>query len=580
MRTKNKVSCTSTLIVMVLVGGLPCFAQDGKLEIHATPKQAYIFVDDHPVGESSSHHSVKLSPGDHKIELVNYGYKPATQTVTIVGGQATKLDMALEAITQTVPPPFGAITIESASHDAVLLNGKTADFFVGHGDEFNHDWGWKQELVVPPGTYQMTVVGPEKEIWSGSVEVPANQRVVLHLPKGVDKTVPWHRGETLGAIPRFQVGTASATVAVAKPSAELAASAAQINCGDASQLKWSSADAPSVEITPIGGVAPSGEQGVQPKQTTTYQLTAIGPGGTATSSTTVNVNTAVQADLRLASPEVRYKRVGDKVIEEGSTSLNWTAANASTVSIDPLGTVDPNGSRTLPIAPKKTDPGPVDETVTYTLNASNGCGGSESKTATLHIVGSIEMPDTGLALNSIYFPTDIPRSSKTTEGLLVSQQATLTSVADAFKKYLENKPDAHLALIGHADRRGPNGYNKDLSERRAEVAKNFLIDQGIPSDHLETQGFGEDQNLTDDQVKQLVEQNPELAEEERQKALEKLETLVLANNRRVDITLSTTGQESSREYPFKAEDFATLIDRNPTNKDIVQMAAEKKKIEN
>ena len=579
MWTKSKVSRTSTLVVLVLVGALPCFAQDGKLVIHATPKQAYIFVDDHPVGESSSHHSLKLNPGDHKVELANYGYTPVTQTVTIVGGQANKLDIALQAITQTVPPPFGAITIESASHDAVLLNGKTPDFFVGHGDEFNHDWWWKQELVVPPGTYQVTVLGPEREVWSGPVEVPANQRVVIHLPKGVRKTIPWPRGETLSALPRFQVGSASSTVAVAKPSAELFASTAQINCGDGSQLKWSSSDASRVEITPIGAVTPSGEQGVQPKQSTTYQLIALGPGGTATSSTTVNVNTAVQTDLRLAPSEVRYKRVGDKVVEEGSTALNWSASNASTVSIDPLGSVDPNGSRTLPIAPKKTDPGPVDETVSYSLSASNGCGGSETKTATLHIVGSIEA-DNGLALNSVYFPTDVPRSIKTSEGLVLSQQATLTSVADAFKKYLEYQPDARLTLIGHADKRGESGYNKALSERRAEAAKAFLIAQGVPADHLETEGRGEDQNLTDDQVKQLVDQNPELAEAERQKALEKLYTLVLANNRRVDITLSTTGQESSHQYPFKAEDFATLVNRNGINKEIVQMAAEKQKIEN
>jgi outer membrane protein OmpA-like peptidoglycan-associated protein len=163
---------------------------------------------------------------------------------------------------------------------------------------------------------------------------------------------------------------------------------------------------------------------------------------------------------------------------------------------------------------------------------------------------------------------------------VLSQQATLTFVADAFKKYLENKPDAHLTLIGHADQRGENGYNEALSERRAEVAKDFLIAQGVPADHLETQGLGDDQNLTADQLKQSVEQNPELNEEERQKALEKLHTLVLANNRRVDITLSTTGQESARQYPFKAEDFATLVNRNGINKEIVHMVAEKKKIEN
>lgn len=581
MSMKGQLSHAAILAMMlVLASGLPCFAQDGKLAIQVTPKQAYVFVDDHAVGEASHHRSLKLSAGDHKVELVNYGYTPVTRTVTITSGEVSNLEVALAAVASSVSPPFGAITIESVSRDAVLLNGKTPDFFVGHGDEFNHEWWWKQELVVPPGTYQMTILGPEKEFWSGPVEVPANQRVVIHVPKGVVKTVPWPRGEKLSALPRFKLGTASATVAVAKPTAELSASASQVNCGDSSQLKWVSADAPSVEISAVGAVAPTGDQSVQPRQTTTYQLTALGPGGTATSSTTVNVNTAVQADLRLASPEIHYKRVGDKVVEEGSAALNWSAANASSVSIDPLGTVDPSGSRTMSITPKKTDPGTVDETVTYTLNASNVCGGSETKTATLHIVGLIEVPaDTGLALNSIYFQTDVPRSI-TEKGLVPSQQVALTAVADAFKKYLESKPDAHLTLVGHADERGPNGYNKDLSDRRAKIAKNFLVDQGVPADHLETQGLGDDQNLPADQVKQMVEQNPELNEEERQKVLEKLDTLVLATNRRVDITLSTTGQESAHQYPFKADDFATLVNRNGITKEIVQMAGKKEKIEN
>jgi hypothetical protein len=38
-----------------------------------------------------------------------------------------------------------------------------------------------------------------------------------------------------------------------------------------------------------------------------------------------------------------------------------------------------------------------------------------------------------------------------------------------------------------------------------------------------------------------------------------LRVLVLANNRRVDVTLSTTGQQSVRRYPFNAKDFLALI---------------------
>jgi len=578
MKMQNRLVPLTATVLLLCAGALPILAQDGKLKIHVTPKQAYAFVDGHAYGEATIR-ALYLSPGDHKIDLYNYGYAPASSNVSITAGQTTKLEVTMTPINTPVPGPVGAMTIEGANRDAVLLNGKTPDFFVGHGDEFNHEWWWKQELIVPPGTYQVTVLAPVtgNEVWSGPVEVPANQRVVIDIPKGVRKTVPWPRGEKMSGLARFTAGTATATVAVAKPTAQLSTTTAQVNCGDGTQLKWTASDAPQVAITPVGTVAPSGEQNVQPKQTTVYQLTALGPGGTATASTTVNVNTAIQADLGLTPTEVKYNRVGDQVVDQSGSALNWTAANAGAVSIDPLGSVSPTGSRTVQVTPHKTDPGPVDETVTYTLTATNDCGGTETKTATLHIVGSIE-PDIKVSMRSVYFPTDRPRSIKTTAALLPSEQETLKSIAEDFKKLLANKPDSHLVLSGHADKRGASGYNKALSERRAEVAKNFLVEQGIPEASIDTQAYGDEQNLSADEVKQLLEQNPNLSAEERQKALQKLHTIVLANNRRVDLTLKPLGQESARLYPFNAEDYAALIDRNGPTQAGVELASEKKKM--
>jgi hypothetical protein len=41
----------------------------------------------------------------------------------------------------------------------------------------------------------------------------------------------------------------------------------------------------------------------------------------------------------------------------------------------------------------------------------------------------------------------------------------------------------------------------------------------------------------------------------------------MASNRRVDVTLSTTGQTSTRQFPFNAEDALTLIGgRTPAKK--------------
>ncbi len=171
-----------------------------------------------------------------------------------------------------------------------------------------------------------------------------------------------------------------------------------------------------------------------------------------------------------------------------------------------------------------------------------------------------------LVLHSIYFPTAQPRVTKPEGGLLESQQQTLMALADDFKRYLDAKPDAHLTLEGHADPRASVEYNQALSERRVERVRQFLVEQGVPAANMETKAFGEQKNLTEDQVKDAVERNPELTPEQRQQVLLHLDTILLASNRRVDVTLSTTGQKSVREFPFNAADSLTLLQQESTKK--------------
>jgi hypothetical protein len=57
-----------------------------------------------------------------------------------------------------------------------------------------------------------------------------------------------------------------------------------------------------------------------------------------------------------------------------------------------------------------------------------------------------------------------------------------------------------------------------------------------------------------------------LTPEQRQKVLANLRTILLASNRRVDITLNTTGQQSVREYPFNAADSLTLLQQEGKRK--------------
>jgi outer membrane protein OmpA-like peptidoglycan-associated protein/opacity protein-like surface antigen len=171
----------------------------------------------------------------------------------------------------------------------------------------------------------------------------------------------------------------------------------------------------------------------------------------------------------------------------------------------------------------------------------------------------IKQLEAKLALHSIYFATARPTTDNPQGGLVDSQAEILKTLAEDFKSYLRYRPDAHLILGGHADPRGSEEYNKGLTQRRVDRTKNFLVEHGVPEDHIETRSFGKGDNLTEEQVKEQIAQNPELTPDDRQQMLNNLRVLVLANNRRVDVTLSTTGQQSVRGYPFNAKDYLALI---------------------
>ena len=101
----------------------------------------------------------------------------------------------------------------------------------------------------------------------------------------------------------------------------------------------------------------------------------------------------------------------------------------------------------------------------------------------------------------------------------------------------------------------------------------------FPQPSIQTEAFGKQQELTDAQVKSAVERNPELSTEERQKLLDHMNTIILASNRRVDITLSNAGQKSQqsvREYPFNAADSLALLDTEKTSKSVNHSAKKRK----
>jgi outer membrane protein OmpA-like peptidoglycan-associated protein len=253
---------------------------------------------------------------------------------------------------------------------------------------------------------------------------------------------------------------------------------------------------------------------------------------------------------------------------------NWTST---------AGTVSGSGSSAT-LSTAGAPAGPV--TVTATCTDSRGLNGQASTQVTLEnpppppVNAEVVRLEAKLSLHSVYFVTDQPRPNLPKGGLLLSQQKTLVELASDFKKYLESKPDAHLILGGHADHRGGIEYNQKLSERRVARTKSFLVEQGIPEASIETKAFGMEHNLTNEEVQGEVNSNTELSSEEKARVLKNIDVIRMASNRRVDVTLSTTGQTSARQFPFNATDALTLIGgRTPVKKaaPTTKKAAPKKK---
>ena len=205
---------------------------------------------------------------------------------------------------------------------------------------------------------------------------------------------------------------------------------------------------------------------------------------------------------------------------------------------------------------------PGNYTVKCTVNDGRGGTADASGNVEVKEPPQIKQLEAKLALHSIYFPTAQPTVAKPMGGLLPSQAATLDALASDYKQYLTYRPAAHLILEGHADLRGAKDYNVKLSERRVERAKTYLIEKGVPADHLEAKAFGFEKNMTSEEVQKLLEADPDLSPADKQKLVKNLLTVRLANNRRVDVTLSTTGEQSVRRFPFNAKDALTLLSRS------------------
>ncbi|OGR89328.1 MAG: hypothetical protein A3A86_06905 [Elusimicrobia bacterium RIFCSPLOWO2_01_FULL_60_11] len=56
-------------------------------------------------------------------------------------------------------------------------------------------------------------------------------------------------------------------------------------------------------------------------------------------------------------------------------------------------------------------------------------------------------------------------------------------------------PGLKLEMEGHTDNVGGDSYNQDLSEKRAQTVRDYLVNQGVPSNSIVSRGFGKTQPM-------------------------------------------------------------------------------------
>ena len=115
------------------------------------------------------------------------------------------------------------------------------------------------------------------------------------------------------------------------PSASLSVNPDSIQQGQSTQLSWRTENATDVNIEGLGAVEPNGSKSVTPTGSTTYRLTAKGPGGTQEATARVTVTTPPPPPQITETEEQMFARnVQDVFFEYDSYDLRPDAQTSLT----------------------------------------------------------------------------------------------------------------------------------------------------------------------------------------------------------------------------------------------------------
>lgn len=199
-----------------------------------------------------------------------------------------------------------------------------------------------------------------------------------------------------------------------------------------------------------------------------------------------------------AEPTVNLTAEPSTIQQGESVTLTWSSENATDLDLQPgVGKVQASGSTS--VSPS--------ESTTYTLTAT-GPGGSASATARVTVTtpppAAPPAPPAAVSEETL-FEQNIKDAFFDYNKADIRQDAQQALTADG--DFLKAHPSLSFTIEGHCDDRGSEEYNLGLGDRRANAAKDFLVNLGVSASRITTISYGKDRPFCTDENEACWQQN-------------------------------------------------------------------------
>jgi peptidoglycan-associated lipoprotein len=183
----------------------------------------------------------------------------------------------------------------------------------------------------------------------------------------------------------------------------------------------------------------------------------------------------------------------DAVQAGQSTQLTWRTENATDVTLEGIGKVDANGSRS--VTPNNS--------TTYRLVAK-GPGGTQEATARV-TVGAAPAPVAATATEEQLFAQNVKDVFFDYDSFDLRQDAQQQLAVNA--GFLKQHPSLRFTIEGHCDERGSTEYNLALGDSRAAAVKEALVRSGVPANSIGTISYGKEKPFCTQSTEDCWQQN-------------------------------------------------------------------------